>query len=807
MVWDRGDRSEHERRVPTPARHDETPADPFVHYGIEDDLGERPREESRADLRARGVRVATRPPELPILPPLRDHRALGDHLRTCGALFSPVVVFGEERLSRGFTVLDGLRLREDGLPEESGCLTLDDEALDAAGRRLQREPMTEGKAAAERVIALLRSAGSREARDRIVLWEIVSHMSSPPPVVSERSLAEPWTAAGLDPAEASRIAAALRRGGRGAERTATAEQEVRALLADRCLRQAEAATAELPREHPLRSEVSDLTERVDSLVRDADLALREGRSEDAARDLAVAVDLAMDDERLPLRLGAIPPEPVQEVTARVDGRRVVVTWRPSTSTAGAVSYRVTRRTGSGGSARETPLGEVTGTEAVDDHLCVGGDAHYAVVAVRGGLGVSPEATSTPVMITPDVAEPRTVSDETGVTMSWRPPPEAIRIEVLRREGAPPHGSSPDTIVVEHDGSRFHDTSVRPDVEYFYRVRAVYLTSRGRTRTSQGRVVRVVPGPRAVPVRDLRVFPEPRGFTASWTPPERGRVRLFTERRAPSVPFGTEVDTGPEALPGAPVPGTPVIGADGRARLPLSLPAGITHVLAVTTAGESTVMGEHVRVTAAPPVTDLRAERFDTAVRLGWTWPEHTATALVSWRPDTPRESDLPTSAGEDRGVLGTERRSRRRYDAEGGFEARMGAGPLLVTVRTVVPTGDDETLSVPVTVRVPGRVVLDYRVEPAGLLRRERIVRLSSEVACRMPEIAVVYTPGRIQPHTGERGRVLSVLPARPLEPGERVSVRVRPPREAEPGWLMCFPVEGGEDVRLRQPPVKELRL
>lgn len=775
-------------------------------------------EQALEELRTRGVLVVDQLPDLPTLPPLRDHRALSDHLRTRGARCSAEVVFGRERLAEGFTVLDGFRLRDTREALEASETTLSDAALDAAALRIQREPMTKDKIAAEGVLALLRSAASPGRRDRIMLWEITSHLACEPARSSEHELVRPWVRSGLDEGEALRIAAALRRGEHGIDQNTAIERQVRSLLSRNCLRQAEAAVAELPPEHALGTEVAEAAAHVARLVERADRALEVGRDEDAARDLASAVELAADDERLSLRLDSITPAPPREVAARVDGRRVVVTWRPSTSVVGRVSYRVTRRSGREGGDREESLGEVSGTELVDDRLGVGSDAHYTVVAVRGGLGVSPAASSRPVMLTPEVCELRPVVRESVVSATWRPPPEAVRVEVLRGEGAPPHGTGPEVVPVEHDGSGFHDTSVLPDVEYFYLVRAVYLTSQGHARRSEGEVFRALPGPRAVPVRDLRVDSQEGGFVASWTPPERGRVLVFTGRRDPSVVPGSEVDTGSRA----PVDGEPDLDADGRCRLPLVLPAGVTHVLAVTVAGESAVAGACVRVVAAPPVSDLRAERFDTVVRLSWTWPEHAATALVTWCPDTEEDTvhapsrnstpDTPQDAingsARDQGpTRGSERRSRMRYDAEGGFEARMGSGPLVVTVRTLVSSDTEETLSAATTVRVPGRVVLDYRVEAAGLLRRERTVHLSANSDCAMPEIAIVFTPGEVQPHTCERGRVLSVLPARRLRAGERVSVRVRPPRDSGPGWLMCFPVDRGSEVRLRQPSVKELRL
>ncbi|MBE1459520.1 hypothetical protein H4W79_003734 [Nocardiopsis terrae] len=492
----------------------------------------------------------------------------------------------------------------------------------------------------------------------------------------------------------------------------------------------------------------------------------------------------------------------------MDGRRVVVTWRPGTRPGERASYRVTRRTGHGATARERPVGEVSGTRVVDEGLAVGSEAVYTVVAVGDGPGTSPAAWSQPVMITPEVADLRVRSDETSVTGSWRTPPEAVRVEVLRAEGGPPRGPG-DGVPIAHDGSVFVDTDVLPDTEYHYRVRAVYVTSRGLARNSAGLVRRASPGPVPTAVRDLSVDAVGAGFVASWSAPSRGRVVLFTSERPPPWPPGRSVPADRWAELGSEVPGEVSTGPDGRAEAGLQLPAGTVYVLAATVAGGQAVAGARTRVVAAPPVTGLRAERFDTVVRLSWDWPEHTAAALVSWRDarSSPDARAPNPAAPLDGAGAGTVRGSRLRYEAEGGFEAHTGPGPVVVTVRTAVPSETGESLSTPVSVHVPGRAVLDYQVEAVGLLRRERMVHLSSRDACHMPEVAVVYTSGRVQPHSGERGRVLATFPARPLAAGERVSVRVQPPREPGPAWLMCFPADGGTAVSLRQPPVRELRL
>ncbi|MFJ9553109.1 hypothetical protein ACIRPH_04805 [Nocardiopsis sp. NPDC101807] len=533
--------------------------------------------------------------------------------------------------------------------------------------------------------------------------------------------------------------------------------------------------------------------------------------EEAAHTLAAAAEAAADDGAPATGLGEVEPLPPRGARARVDGRDVVVSWQPGPSRAGPVSYRVVRRTGRAGSAREVAVGEPSGTEITDTEAPVGTDVRYAVVAVRGGRGVSEPAETSPVMITPEVCDLRVRAGEASVTASWQVPAEAVRVDAWRREGEAPRGPG-DGVRVETDGAGFRDGDVRPDAEYFYRVRAVYLTSNGHARASEGLVLRATPGPPPPPVLDLAVSAgDGAGVRVHWTRPPRGRVVLRVgpdpSRWEPGTPVGPDevAAHGPEVL-GEPAPG-PVREGDpgpGLERAELLLGAGTSHVLAVTVAGDRAVVGRSVRIATAPPVGGLRAERFDTSVRLGWTWPDGAAAALVSWAPEPsgdPEHALVPDGSGGARCT-------RRQYGADGGFEAAMGSGPVRVSVRTVVAAGGEETVGAPVSVTVPGRAVISYRVETAGLLRRERVVHLVADRACAMPEVSVVYAEGEVQPHSGAQGRVLATLPSRRLDAGERVSVRVRPPRGAGPGWLMCFPAaDDDRAAHLRQPSVKELRL
>ena len=200
----------------------------------------------------------------------------------------------------------------------------------------------------------------------------------------------------------------------------------------------------------------------------------------------------------------------------------------------------------------------------------------------------------------DVTDLRVWSGEASVSGTWRVPAEAVRVEVLRAVGGPPRGRGDGVgVEVEPDGTGFVDTGVSPGVEYHYLVRAVYVTSRGRVRGSAGLVVRAAPGPPPSPVLDLSVTAGGAGLVASWSPPPRGRVVLFTSELPPPWPPGRRVSADRWAELGSAVAAEPVLEAGGRARAELELPAGVWYLLAVTVAGEQAVVGRstlecHVR---------------------------------------------------------------------------------------------------------------------------------------------------------------------------------------------------------------------
>ncbi|XKK37798.1 fibronectin type III domain-containing protein [Nocardiopsis sp. ARC36] len=543
---------------------------------------------------------------------------------------------------------------------------------------------------------------------------------------------------------------------------------------------------------------------------------RRHEGEEAARTLTAAVEAA-DDEAPADGLEDVEPRPPRGARARVDGRDVVVSWQPVPGPAGPVTYRVVRRTGRAGTAREVAVGELSGTEITDTEAPVGTDARYAVVAVHGGRGVSEPVETSPVTITPEVCDLRVRAGEASVTASWQAPAEAVRVDAWRREGAAPRGPG-DGVRVETDGAGFRDRDVRPDAEYFYRVRAVYLTSNGHARASEGLVRRATPGPPPPPVLDLAVSADGgTGVRVHWTRPPRGRVVLRVgpepSRWEPGAVVGPDEAAahGPEAVrepEPEPVPGPePVREGDpgpGRERAELLLGAGISHVLAVTVAGDRAVVGRSVRIATAPPVGGCA--RSASTPRSGWGGPGRTRPPRP-WSPGRPRPLGAGAHAGtgrvRERAVHPAPVRGGRRLRGRHGIRPgagerphrrgdgrRGGGGRSRVRHRAgpggdLLPRGDGRSATAR-TRRPPGRGPgLRHARGVRGLHRGGGAAALGGPGAC--PGDPALPAPGRGRAGVG----------AREASPG------------SGPGWLMCFPAAADDDraARLRQPSVKELRL
>ena len=356
-----------------------------------------------------GVTVVDAYPELPRAPHPKQ-ADLTRYLDQLSVRFSVAVVIGNA-VSRGFRVLGGFRLTDGQTLGEAEFATAHD--------RIAALPYSDpAKTPSENVLAILRSAARTPGGlDQLLLGEIVERLR---PLARsgfpQRGIAAQARELGLQQDEAGLIAAAML----APDSLEALRQQVAHELARGRLRGAQRLAASLPSEDPLRERIVAVDAKVAVAIRRADTAEAQGQLEQAAALLAEAIGLAGDDTQLSERLATIPPPRPGEASARIDGDRVHITWKPSPAIAGPVRYLVTRGRGQPADSPSQGVTVVTGTErtdVTDADAPPGAKLYYSVFAARGGIAWSPPATARPVIFVPDVADVSVTAGD-----AWPAPP-------------------------------------------------------------------------------------------------------------------------------------------------------------------------------------------------------------------------------------------------------------------------------------------------------------------------------------------------------------------------------------------------
>lgn len=313
-----------------------------------------------------------------------------------------------------------------------------------------------------------------------------------------------------------------------------------------------------------------------------------------------------------------------------------------------------------------------------------------------------------------------------------------------------------------------------------------------------------------PVTDLRVrgIPDRAGVVRlSWMPPRTGAVALRRASAPPQWEPGTTITAAELRSHGSAEPSTGTPAADGWVTREIAAPEVPVYITAMTLAGDTAVVGSTVEVSAAAPVRNLSALRFQEEVRLRWIWPDSATAALVAWWPQAGHSE--PT---------GSRLCSRREYVAEGGFSARIGHTAMVVGVRAVYGDLDGRARGPSVEVTVPPLgVPVRYRIRrpawtlPPPIGPRRYDVELTAAYPCELPDLVVVESRNRTQPSAPHQGKPVARVQRRALAAGEPVCVEVRL-KGRGPSWLQCFvdPDRQSKDeagIVLQPPPVHQQRV
>ncbi|MFI1562326.1 hypothetical protein ACH4ZX_04535 [Streptomyces sp. NPDC020490] len=528
------------------------------------------------------------------------------------------------------------------------------------------------------------------------------------------------------------------------------------------------------------AEARALVDRARGLpARDADLAweLLE-RAEAVARDVPGA-----DAVRR-----ALTVRPVSGLTATPDGTGVILTWRPSPSTAGEPEYvlrRAERRPPhdpADGTGLPLPSPRATSFADRSAPACV--PLYYAVAVRRAAepdSAPSPLAVCGPVTYWPDVSGVRLRPEDRAITAAWTCPAQARSVEVVR---VGPDGE-PVRVAARRDG--FTDGGLTNGTAYRYRVHVLYHPDDGRPVRTGGVSLTATPLGPPEPVTDLEIRPVEGGLLASFDPPSGGEVRLYALGDAPPWPPGTRLRT-------AELPGRPITAEHAPEGLRFPRPDRPTVVQAVTVAGDRAVTGAHT-VAAVRPLGALTLTRHGgTGVAVVLDWPPDAGDEVeVSWR--TPGEQD------QRRRTVG---RAAYRHEAGVRLPVADGAG-VEVEVRPVAVLGGQRTYGPPSTAVLPARTDAGYRLRRHGMPGRRTVTAVfTASAPVRAERLLLVCSHGPLWPLEPGDGDVLADLAGAELGPGRDVRLSARLPR-GPGGWLRCFAV--GEGLVLRDPPHHTLRI
>jgi hypothetical protein len=547
------------------------------------------------------------------------------------------------------------------------------------------------------------------------------------------------------------------------------------------------AEVEVLRSQPnLAPEWADVLGHKEAALTDIDAELRKAAAEEATNPEAaaaryLAVLRSTQEPAAEAGLQRCHPPAPDRASARVEGDRVRVEWRPAPARAGNAAYRVTRRVDDGPRAGRELIEETTQTGVTDLDPPGGVAVRYEVRTVRAGAECIHPAETLPVVVLPAVRDLTANPGDNEVWLRWTLPAGTAGVR-LRRE------HSGGLVELPAGTATAYDPTARSGEPYRYSVEAAYDVD-GRRHYATAVVVAARPQAAPDAVADLSIVENADGSSAvaTWTAPATGAVVLWVTQRPPPE-AGSLLRA--DASLGEPV--TP-IGKD-PAGVQIELPADGRRrwIVPVTVAGDLAAVGgavEHDR--RLPPVTGLRAVLQGHQVRLTWEWPPRAGEARVLTRAGQ-------RVAGATDAQASVMRITRALYDRSGcRLPTEAGTERWFAVCVTAYDDGDEvhgplahTSLAAPAVVR--------YAILPAGRGRR----RLDVSGPSPLPGVQV-------------RARVK--LP--PLNPDDGVAVLTLAPPTADatnmsapfdliPGRLLhlrAFPMRPGVELLPEDP--RQLRV
>jgi hypothetical protein len=508
---------------------------------------------------------------------------------------------------------------------------------------------------------------------------------------------------------------------------------------------------------------------------------RAGRVDDAMGSYSEALRECQDLQAARDGLAKCPPSAPHELEVVSTSQAIVLNWQPSPSR-GQVQYRVLRKPLSEPRAHADGdlVGMVAATSLTDSAALPGELYYYAVYTDRAGAVSIRAAVKGPVLRTAEVEALQEAAGDCCVSLKWKPPPRARQIEIWRKVGHPPRCRGEGTRLTGVTLHSASDTKLSNGVCYGYRVVAVFEGAAGQPVYSDGLPVTVTPTELPPPVTDLTVVCCDGNFEVTWSPPAAGQVQVYACALRPPHPCGTVV-------------GVSALGSLGRALTALGPRSArgqigcdeVLHLLPVTVAGQTAVVGQVQTLTWLDDVEELRTTVEGGNLLARWKWPKDVESVVVAWRKE-----QFPT--GPDDPGAAWARCVRFKYDQQGGFRTNVppDVRRLFVAVYAMTNRAGEWHHASGTSAGARREVALQsccrvkYRVTPnrvLGLIRTGGYkLEITPDDDTLLPELLLVIKAGGLPLHSKD-GTVVLRIPAgstcSPDRPLSRMFQLQSPPR------------------------------
>lgn len=419
-----------------------------------------------------------------------------------------------------------------------------------------------------------------------------------------------------------------------------ARRELDVLLAARRYVEAEAFLRRTPRsssEQALRA-AGDSIARARSYCAQGDALRAKGATDAAVERYQAALDECADLIEARTSLSSLPPTTPGAPSCTSLGAGFRLSW--AVASGASVRYVLVRKLGS---APQRPddghvVGEATSPPLDDNAAPAGTPLYYALFARRGDAFSREGARVGPLLVAADVGDAEAEPGARDVTVRWRRPQGALRVEVWKGADTPP-GRRGEGRLLPASEDAVHDTAVQQGARYGYRVVAVYAdpARSGAELFASGVPLVTSPVEPPPPVLDLRAERHGNRVALRWTAPPGAAVQIRRCVNAPPFDEGARLSPAALSRVGEPV----TVLAPGAAESTIDRQGRVVFV-PVSTVGSVCVMGRLVAVTTLDEVAQLATQTNGRDIVLTWTWPPGAAQVVVAYALDhfPPAPGDL-----------------------------------------------------------------------------------------------------------------------------------------------------------------------